>query len=536
MVQKILRIFTRVILGIFLFYAVLGFIIIPLVLFWAIPSQGTKLLKHPVHLHSVGFNPFSLHLTMKGFDILDDQGRVMVGFDRLSVKVSPVDLFKKIYHVQAFELDGLAINVELLSGNRIDLLELVPSPTPKQTTAANDKIVPLPSVVIDSIDLHQGQVHFIDKTVNPNFSTVLAAIEVHVTNVSTDPNAQAAVDFQGKLDEKGTIALQAALKPLAKPLEMETNFSLNDYALTILTPYVGKYTGRELRNGKLDLNMEYRIGGNKLVASHKVLIQRFEFGKHVESKDALHLPFGLAVALLEDPQGKINISLPASGDISDPKFEYSHLIFQVVRNFFLGLITKPFSFLASGLGARGDNGTDQLGYVRFPPGKAVLTVPEQQKLFMLIKAFYEHPKLRLEIDGSYDPQADWKAIQADIFTKDYEQLRQQSSRSEGKVYQLLYQRRFGLWALWALAKKYKKGMFKYDDVGLDQEIKRQLIEQAPPDKEALSALAQARARLIHDFLVVNGFDAQRLQLGSSHPVQSSLGYVPLEFTLTVFDK
>jgi hypothetical protein len=212
------------------------------------------------------------------------------------------------------------------------------------------------------------------------------------------------------------------------------------------------------------------------------------------------------------------------------------LIFQVVRNFFLGLVTKPFSFLAASLGTGGDSGTDQLGYVRFPPGKAVLTVPEQQKLFMLIKAFYEHPKLRLEIDGSYDPQVDWKAIQADIFTKDYEQLRQQSSHSEAKVYQLLYQRRFGIRALWALAGKYREGMFKYDDAGLDKEIKRQLIEQAPPDKEALSALAQARAKLVRDFLVINGFDPQRLELGGTHSTQSSLGYVPLEFTLTVFDK
>ena len=107
---------------------------------------------------------------------------------------------------------------------------------------------------------------------------------------------------------------------------METTFSLNGYALGVLTPYVGKYTGRELKDGKLDLRMNYRIGGNKLIASHQVLVQQFEFGNAVESKDALHFPFGLAVALLEDPQGKIKIALPASGDMSDPKFEYFHLI------------------------------------------------------------------------------------------------------------------------------------------------------------------------------------------------------------------
>ena len=137
------------------------------------------------------------------------------------------------------------------------------------------------------------------------------------------------------------------------------------------------------------------------------------------------------MALLEDPQGKINIALPASGDMSDPKFEYTHLIVQVIRNFFFNLITKPFSFLGSVLGAS-DNGTDELGYVRFTPGKADLSDTQKQKLTTLIKGLKEHPKLRLEIDGSYDPQVDWKAIQADVFTKDYEALRKKSSSGRKK--------------------------------------------------------------------------------------------------------
>ena len=157
--------------------------------------------------------------------------------------------------------------------------------------------MPLPVVIIDTIDLHQGQVHFMDKTIKPDFSTTVSAIELHITNVTTDPNAEAKVKFHADLDEKGRISSEMIIKPLAQPLDVETTFSVNDYALGVLTPYVGKYTGRELKDGKLDLQVDYNIGGNKLTASHKLLIQRFEFGKSVESKDALHLPFGLAVAL-----------------------------------------------------------------------------------------------------------------------------------------------------------------------------------------------------------------------------------------------
>ena len=191
MLKKILRILLRIVLCIFLFILIVGFIIIPLALTWAIPSQGTKLLKHPVHLHSVGFNPFILQLTMNNFEILDDHNQVMVGFDKLVAQVSFKDLIKKIYHVESFELDGLKMGVELLPGGQINLLGLVPegavpaakgqekTPVPvkgsKQPAAVTAKPEPLPVVIIDSIVLHQGQIHFTDKTINPNFSTLLSA-------------------------------------------------------------------------------------------------------------------------------------------------------------------------------------------------------------------------------------------------------------------------------------------------------------------------------------------------------------------------
>ncbi len=533
-----LRVLTKIVVGIVLFYLVAGFILIPLVLWWAIPSQGTKFLKQPVHVRFVTFNPILLQLNIKGFEILNAQKQVMVGFDRLFVDVSFLNLFKKVIRVEAIELDGLKVNATLFAGGHMDLLDLVPANTSlpeKKSAASSATPVALPAVIIDSIALHQGNIHFTDQTLLPNFFTTLDNIEVHITNISTNPETEAKVIFQANLDEKGKISTEAILKPLAKPLQLEATCTLNDYAMQVLTPYTGKYTGHQLKDGKLDFRMDYRIGDNKLTASHKLLIQRFEFGQKVESKDALPLPFGLAVALLEDPQGHIDIALPVTGDMSDPKFEYFHLIGQVVRNFFMKIVTKPFSILASMLGAS-DNGTDELSYVRFLPGKVDLSDAEKQKLITLVKGLKQRPKLRLQINGTYDPQVDWKAVQADVFTKDYEELRKKSSRSEGKVYQQLYQRRFGIRALWALAKKYKEGVGAYNDEKLDQEIKRQLIENAPPDQGALSVLAQARSQMVQDILVSCGFDTQRLSMGQPHTTQSSMGYVPLEFTLTVFEK
>jgi len=533
LLQKILRIAAKSVVAVFAFYLFLGFIVIPVGLPWAIRTQGTKLLQHPVHVRSVYFNPFLIKLSINGFEILDTDQQLMIGFDKLEVDASFVRILRKKYRIESIVLDGLKVNAVLLPDGKINLMALVPpaappAPAPASTAGAKAS-APTALVIIDLITLQHGNIHFLDRTIQPNFASALSDIDIRITDVSTKPDAETRLVFQGKLGKKGVVGTEMVIRPFAQPLQLETTFSLDDFALDVLTPYVGKYTGRGLQDGKLELKMDYRISDNKLIAAHKVLIQRFEFGQKVESKDALPLPFGLAVALLEDPQGRIKIALPVTGDISKPDFQYWSLVGQVVRNFFMGLVTKPFAFLASALGA--DSGTDEMGFVKFIPGKADLSDPEKEKIRTLLGALKERPKLSLQVNGGYDPKADWTAIKTDSLATAYKELRAKSSRTDAQVYQMLYQRSFGVRDLWALTTKYKG---KEEDDALIAELKRQLVENAPPDTKALLALAAARAAVVHGFIAATGFDAQRLSMGQNRLEQVSMGFVPSEFTLTVF--
>lgn len=541
---KILKIIGKIILWLFVAYLVLGFIILPFVLTWAIRTQGVKYTKHNIHVKSVGLNPLSLSLSVNGLEVLGHDKKVMVGFQKFFVNVSALSLFKKMYRLEDVVLDGLQVNAALLPDGSIDLLKLVPEPVktekPVQTlvqtpnTQPQTKSQSMPNVVLDRVLLTKGKVTFTDLTVSPNFYKVISDINITVTGFSTDPGSLVKVVLNATLNDKGKILTEAQIKPWVEPLELEVTFDLDQYAMTVLTPYVGKYTGRELSQGKMDFKMTYRISDNKLVASHKLLIQNFEFGKGVESKDALNLPFGLAVALLEDPQGRISIALPVKGDLSDPKFEYWPLVGQVARNFFIKLVTKPFGVLASVVGG-GDSGSDETGEVRFTPGKAQLSAEDKAKLLAITEGLKQRPKLSLAINGSYDPEVDWKAIKLQVFDKDFNDLKAESSKIESWVYRTLYQRRFGVRALFKLINAYQRKKENIDDnPQLNAEIKRQLIEDAPPDKLALDVLAQTRAKIVYDLMLDSGFDVNRLSIGANKTTQSSMGLVPLEFTLTVY--
>ena len=53
---------------------------------------------------------------------------------------------------------------------------------------------------------------------------------------------------------------------------------------------------------------------------NKVVIDQLTLGDRVESPQATKLPVGLAVTLLRDHEGKINLDIPVTGRIDDPEF------------------------------------------------------------------------------------------------------------------------------------------------------------------------------------------------------------------------
>ena len=105
-----------------------------------------------------------------------------------------------------------------------------------------------------------------------------------------------------------------------------------DVDLPPLTPYSAKYAGYGIEKGKLTFDVRYRVENRKLAAENRLVLDQLTFGPRVESPTATKLPVLLAVALLKDSRGVIDIRLPISGSLDDPKFSVGGLIVRVIVN------------------------------------------------------------------------------------------------------------------------------------------------------------------------------------------------------------
>ncbi len=257
-----------------------------------------------------------------------------------------------------------------------------------------------PVINIGPVSLINGKVFFSDRFVKPNYSANLSELTGKLSafsSVAVQGAPQLAdLELRGRAEGTASLEILGKLNPLAKPLALDIKGKVRDLELPPLSPYSVKYAGHGIERGKLSVDVSYVIQPDgMLTASNNIILNQLTFGEKVEGAPN-SLPVKLAVALLADRNGVIDINLPISGSLNDPQFSLGPIIFKVIVNLIVKAITSPFSLLASAFGGGGD----ELSMVGFAPGSAVLTPAAQAGLDKVAKALGDRPALKMTVVGA----------------------------------------------------------------------------------------------------------------------------------------
>jgi Domain of Unknown Function (DUF748) len=264
-----------------------------------------------------------------------------------------------------------------------------PVPTAPAAALAAGPSIPMS---IKKIVLQAGQANFADLSVMPNFSTGIQKLEGTVLGLSSNDRSRAKVDIHGSVDAFAPVSITGEFNVLSATLYTDLAMSFRNIELSTFNPYSGKFAGYNISKGKLSTELHYKVDGGKLDAQHHIVIEQLEFGDKTESKDAVSLPVKLAVALLKDREGVIDLNLPVTGSLNDPKFKLGPIIWKVFVNILEKAVTAPFALLGSLFG-----GGPDLQFVDFQPGAAELDPVAVEKTQSIVKALDARPQLKIEI-------------------------------------------------------------------------------------------------------------------------------------------
>jgi len=271
-------------------------------------------------------------------------------------------------------------------GRRNQLAKAGTSTPPPAAAAA-----PMP-MAIKKITFDAGEADFADLSVMPNFSTGIQKLHGSVSGLSSKANSRAKIDLHGQIDAFSPVAITGEANVLGTPLYADLSLSFHNIELTTFNPYSGKFAGYNISKGKLTTDLHYKVDGRKLDAQHHVVVEQLEFGDKTESKQAVSLPIKLAVSLLKNRDGVIELDIPVNGSLDDPQFKLAPIIWKVFVNILEKAVTAPFALLGSLFG-----GGPDLQFIDFEPGAADLDSGATAKAQTILKALSARPQLKIDV-------------------------------------------------------------------------------------------------------------------------------------------
>jgi hypothetical protein len=379
-------------------------------------------------------------------------------------------------------------------------------------------------VSIGAVRIVNGAANFADFWIQPNYAVNLQNMNGSILGLSSDPKSRAKVQFEGKVDRYAPAKIDGDINLLSAALYTDLKVSFKGVEMTSVTPYSGRFAGYKIEKGKLSIDVAYLVENRTLTAKQRFVIDQLELGERVESEDAVHLPLKLAVALLKDRNGVIDIDLPMTGSLDDPQFRMGPLIWKA----FVGLISKaataPFALLGRLFG-----GGEEMNIIEFEPGSAALDPAAQQKIVSINKALTERPGLQLDVPTTYSPELDRASINAlrlegllrSLPKSDELSLADPARRNELLVTQ--HRADYGAKAPLPPAALALDAMKKTERTpesiaAANQELEQAIVQKHAATDTDLEQLGQSRARAIQEALLGPGtLDATRVFILGANP-------------------
>jgi uncharacterized protein involved in outer membrane biogenesis len=416
--------------------------------------------------------------------------------------------------------------------------------TAVQTTEAVTTDADFP-INVERININNGELEFADLSLTPQFGTHINSLSGVISGLSSDATSTAQVELDGKVDDYGSARIRGSVQPFKATDFTDLKLAFHNLEMNRLTPYSGKFAGRKIESGKLSVDLEYKIKQRKLEGENKFIINKIILGERVESPDAANLPLDLAIALLEDSDGVIDLDLPIKGSLDDPQFSYGKVVWKAFVNVLGKIVTAPFRLLGKLFG--GDS--DKLGTITFDSGSADISPEQQEKLNSLAAALKKRPTLLLTISPTYDGAADKVALQVlatriavlkemEVDLKSGERpgpIDLNNVKAQIAIDNLLKDRKGearGMKAIESIKNAFRKS--KPEDLPIYQKKLEELKNTTPVSELDLTKLAQSRADSLKTYLTDStNLDVTRLSIGELSKASGNGKVVEVKLSLGV---
>ncbi|RFP15839.1 DUF748 domain-containing protein [Duganella sp. BJB475] len=327
--------------------------------------------------------------------------------DKLAFGLSPDVL--DIAELRVIEPNATLIieNDRSFNAQRLLVAQPASAAAAKPAVAPATAAEPFP-VKVRRVRFENAKLAFTDLSLRPQFGAKIYELGGVITGLSSKRDASSQIELDGRVDDFGLARIRGKLNPFVPADNTDINVVFKNVDMVSASPYSMKFAGYKIAQGKISLDLEYKVAKGQLEGNNHIVLDNLTLGERIDSPDALKLPLELALAILKDSDGRIDLGVPVSGNMNDPQFSYGSVVWKAIGNIMTKIVTSPFRALGSLFGVSGD----KLESIDFDAGSDVVLPPEREKLKQVAQILAKKTQLKLSVPGQYNDQVDGAALRA----------------------------------------------------------------------------------------------------------------------------
>ena len=305
------------------------------------------------------------------FSVVDTLNDKLASIDRLSVKIDSINTATGLYNFNKISVIHPYANIAMYNKG-FNYERILVTGTANSTADANAPVEEYTNVFammahyikqltesymltnykIDSLNIRNGEILFRDYTLNDQFNFVLD--DANITSTQVDSKAEKIhVDVSSDLNKSGKLTGSLDLYT-ANMNNMDISYKIEDMLISDINPYSKFYVATPFINGTVYYDANTTIRDHHLKSSNVFRVEKIKTGNKT-GNPLYDIPVRLAVSLLTDLKGNINLDIPVEGDLNDPKFKVWPIAWQVLKNIMMKAVTVPFRLLANTFGGHEDD-------------------------------------------------------------------------------------------------------------------------------------------------------------------------------------
>ncbi|WP_455757352.1 DUF748 domain-containing protein [Sulfurimonas sp.] len=282
----------KIILYSVVIYAILGFIVTPLVLKPQIIDIIQKETNSKISIESIFLNPFIFKLDIEGITLSSLEDKELVHLKSISLNLEPSSLYKAAIHVKSLVLEEPRISLVLNKDKQINFASIVK--TTSDSKEQTNEEFHMPRIILDRVAIVDGSLNYEDYSNKSKFDFSLDNIGFELKNIDTQDidSKDANIRFYTQLSDGGFIDFKSEILSYA-PFKVKGSLDFEASKLYTQWRYMRDSLNLEVADGKLSIHTDYYFNIEDLdlttLSNLNVDLERLRIKPKGDYKDVLNL-------------------------------------------------------------------------------------------------------------------------------------------------------------------------------------------------------------------------------------------------------